>query len=69
MTISSQYFPSAAWSLLLSQRQDFLNNYLARVPTTANHDWTMEMKDKALSIVGAQEMDTNYLQVSDLDVS
>ena len=32
MTISCQEIPLAAWSLLLSQRQDFLNNQLARVP-------------------------------------
>ena len=32
MTISCQGIPLAAWSLLLSQRQDFLNNQLARVP-------------------------------------
>ena len=32
MTISCREIPLAAWSLLLSQRQDFLNNQLARVP-------------------------------------
>ena len=36
MTISSQEFPPAAWSLLLSQRQQFLNNHLARVSVTPN---------------------------------
>ena len=35
-TISSQEIPLAAWQLLLSQRQDFLNNHLARVPITPN---------------------------------
>ena len=35
-TISSQEIPLAAWQLLLSQRQDFLNNHLAQVPITAN---------------------------------
>ena len=34
ITISSQEIPLAAWQLLLSQRQDFLNNHLARVPIT-----------------------------------
>ena len=29
MTISSQEIPLAAWSLLLSQRQQLLNNHLA----------------------------------------
>ena len=36
ITISSQEIPLAAWQLLLSQRQDFLNNHLARVPITPN---------------------------------
>ena len=34
ITISSQEIPPAAWQLLLAQRQDFLNNHLARVPIT-----------------------------------
>ena len=34
ITISSQEIPLAAWQLLLSQRQDFLNNHIARVPIT-----------------------------------
>ena len=36
MTIRSQESPLAAWSLLLFQRQEFLNNHLARVPVTLN---------------------------------
>ena len=36
MTKSSQEIPLAAWSLLLSQRQQFLNDHLARVPVTPN---------------------------------
>ena len=34
ITINSPEKPLAAWQLLLSQRQDFLNNHLARVPIT-----------------------------------
>ena len=41
ITISSQEIPLAAWQLLLSQRQDFLNNHLARVPITPNQEGTM----------------------------
>ena len=48
MTISSQEFPLAAWSLLLSERQDFLNNHLARVPTTPNQQRTMKMRAEIL---------------------
>ena len=65
MTISSQKFPLAAWSLLLFQRQHFLNNHLARVPVSPNQQGTHEMRDKVLSSVGAQEgLDTRGYQVS-----
>ena len=67
MTISSQEIPMAAWSLLLSQRQDFLNNELARVPVTPNQQGPHEMRDDILSSVGAQDMDTSGYQVSELD--
>ena len=66
-TVSSQEIPLAAWQLLLSQRQDFLNNHLARVPVTENQEGTMEMRDKVLSSVGAQDLDTSSYQVSDLE--
>ena len=60
LTISSQEIPLAAWSLLLSQRQQSLNNHLARVPVTRNHQGTQEMTNEVLSSVGAQEgLDTS----------
>ena len=67
ITISSQELPLAAWQLLLAQRQDFLNNHLARVPITPNQEGTMEMRDEVLSSVGAQDLDTSSYQVSDLE--
>ena len=67
ITISSQEIPLAAWQLLLAQRQDFLNNHLARVPITPNQEGTMEMKDEVLSSVGAQDLDTSSYQVSNLE--
>ena len=67
MTISSQEISLAAWSLLLSQRQNFLNIYLAPVPIIPNQEGTMEMTDKVLSSVDAQDMETSGYQVSDLD--
>ena len=67
MAITSQEFPLAAWSLLTPQRQDFLNNQLARVPVTPNQEGIMEVKDEILSSVGAQKMDTSRYQVSDMD--
>ena len=66
LTISSQEIPLAAWQLLLSQRHDFLDNHLARVPVTENQVGTMEMRDEVLSSVGAQDLDTSSYQVSDL---
>ena len=66
-TISLQEIPLAAWYLLLSQRRDFLNNHLARVPITPNQEGTMEMRDEVLSSVGAQDLDTSSYQVSDLE--
>ena len=67
ITISSQEIPLAPWQLLLSQRQDFLNNYLARVPITPNKEGTIEMREEVLSSVGAQDLDTSGYQVSDLE--
>ena len=55
MTISSQAILLAASIFLLSQRQQFLNNHLARVPVTPNQHGTHEMRDDVLSSVGAQE--------------
>ena len=67
LTISSQEIPLAAWQLLLSQMQDFLDNYLPRVPITQNQKVTMEMRDEVLSSVGAQDLDTSSYQVSDIE--
>ena len=67
ITISSQEIPLAAWQLLLSERQDFLNNHLARVPITPNQEGTLEMRDEVLSSVGAQDLDTSSYQVCDLE--
>ena len=65
MTISSQEIILAAWSLLLSQRQQFLNNHLARVPVTPNQQGTHEMRAEIIFSVGAQEgLDKNGYQVS-----
>ena len=67
ITISLQEVPLAAWQLLLSQRQDFWNNHLARVPITPNQGETIEMREEVHSSVGAQNLDTSSYQVSDLD--
>ena len=67
-TISFQKVPLAVWSLWLSQRQQFLNNHLARVPVTPNQQGTHEMRDGVLSSVRAQDMDTSGYQVSAADL-
>ena len=69
LTTSSQETPLAAWSLLFSQRQQFLNNHLVQVAVNPNQHGTNEMRDEVLSSVVAQEgLDTNGYQVSaDLD--
>ena len=67
ITVSSQKTPLAAWQLLLSQRQDFLKNHLARVPIFPNQEGTMEMREEIRSSVGAQYLDTSSYQVSDLE--
>ena len=65
MTKSSQENLQAAWSLLLSQRQQFLNNHPARVLRIPNQQRTHEMRDEVLSSVGAQEgLDTGGYYVS-----
>ena len=67
LTINSQELPLAAWQMLLSQTQGFLDNQLPRVPITQNHEGTMEMRDEVLSSVGAHDLDTSSFQVSDLE--
>ena len=69
MTKTSREIPLAAWSLLLSQSQQFLNNHLARVPVTPNQQGTHELRDEVLSSVGVQRgLDTSGYQVpADLD--
>ena len=67
ITISSQEIPLAAWQLLLSQRQDPLDNLLSWVPIAQNPGETMEMKNEVLTSVGAQDWETSSYQVSDLE--
>ena len=67
LTISSLEIPLAAWSLLLSQRQEFLDNHLPRVPITPNQQGTFEMREEVLSSVAAQDTDTSGYELSDLE--
>ena len=65
-TISSLKILLAASSLLLSQKQEFLDNHLPRVPITPNQQGTFEMKE-VLSSVGAQDTYTRGYELSDLE--
>ena len=67
MTMSTQEIPLQAWNLLLDQRQSFLNDHLARVPTTPNQEGSHEMTEEVLSSVGAQSVDTRGYELEDLD--
>ena len=50
--------------VIVPKRRHFLDNHLARLPVTTNQGATMKVKDKVLSSVGAQDMDTSGYQVS-----
>ena len=67
LTISSLEIPLAAWSLLLSQRQELLNNHWPRVPITPSQQETFEMREEVLSSVGAQDTDTRGYELADLE--
>ena len=67
LSINSLEIPLAAWSLLLSQRQDFLNNQLPQVPVTPNQLGTFEMREEVRSSVGTQDTDTRGYELSDLE--
>ena len=53
--------------MLLSQRQDFLNNHLAEVRIAPNQEGTIELRDEVLLCVAAQDMGTSGYQMSDVD--
>ena len=63
-TINSLEVPLAAWFLLLSQRQEFLDNHLPRAPMSPNQQETFEMRE-VQSSVGAQDTDTRGYELSD----
>ena len=67
LTISSLETTLAAWSLLLSQRQEFLDNHLDGVPITPNQQGTFETREEVLSSVGAQVTDTRRYELSNLE--
>ena len=67
LTTSSLEIPLAAWSLLLSQRQEFLDNHLPPVPITPKQQGIFEMREEVLYSVAAQDTDTRRYELSDLE--
>ena len=67
LTISSLEIPMAVWSLLLSQRQELLDNHLARVPNAPNQQGTFELREEELSSVGAQDTDSSGYELFNLE--
>ena len=63
MTLTSQENHLASWGLLMSPREEFLSNHLARVPVFPNQQGTREKIDEVLPSVGAQDKDTSGYQV------
>ena len=57
----------AASNLILSQKQEILNNNPARFSITSNQQGTMQMRDELLTGVGAQKLETRGYQASDLE--
>ena len=54
--------------LLMSERQNFLDNHLAGAPkSTQNQGGTVDTQDQVLSSVGAQDLDTSSSQLTDLE--
>ena len=53
--------------MLLSQREEFLDNHLPRVPITPNQQGAFEKREEVLPSVGAQEANTTGYEVSDLE--
>ena len=65
-TISSQEVPLAACQLLMSQRQEFLDNHSPRVPITPKQQGIFEMREEVLSSVGAEDLNTSSYQLTNL---
>ena len=66
LTISSLELPIAAFNSLINQRQQFLDNHLARVPITPNQQGTWEMQDEVRASVGDHDVSSDFVP-SDLD--
>ena len=66
LTISSLELPIVAFNSLINQRQQFLDNHLARVPITPNQQGTWDMQDEVRASVGDHDVSSDFVP-SDLD--
>ena len=61
LTISSLQLPIAAFNSLINQRQQFLENHLARVPITPNQQGMWEMQDEVRASVGDHDVSSDFV--------
>ena len=67
MTMSCDEVQVPAWNLLLSQRQDFLDNNLAQTPISSNYQGTTEMREDVVASAGGQVIKTRGHELGDLE--
>ena len=53
--------------MLLSRRQELLDNHLPRVPIAPNQQGTFKMREEVFSSVGAQDTDMSRYELTDLE--
>ena len=64
LTISSLELPIAAFNTLIDQRQQFLENQLARLPISPNQQGTWEMQDEVRASVGDHDVSQSSFPVT-----
>ena len=66
LTVSSLELPIAKFNFLINQRQQLLDNHLARAPITPNQQGTWEMQDEVRASIGGHDVSSDFVP-SDLD--
>ena len=65
--MSSLKLPVLAWNLLLSRKKEVLQNHLAQIVVTPNHQGTFELRQEDLSGAGVLDQNTSDYDLSHLD--
>ena len=65
--MSSWEISRPVWNILLSKRQEFLDNFLIQIPITPNQQGNFDQREEILASARAQVMDTSGNEKSDLD--